>query len=143
MFIKVFIFVTDSGIIYLKGCDEVNNKYKYDFQVVGRRLAAARKQVGMTQEQVASKLQIGVNHLSGIERGSRGVAIGTLVELVKLLDVSADYILFGTEMEKSPLNTRIQKISPQQKMYLEEMMNDFIDCCLDERCFPKKGNDKE
>ena len=137
---KVFISMTISDIIYLKGCDWMNNKYKYDFVLAGKRIATARKLKGMTQEQVANRLKIGVNHLSGIERGSRGIAIGTLIELVKILDVSADYILFGENLKNSPLNVKTKEILPQQKIYLEEMINNFIDCCLDERCFPKREN---
>lgn len=136
MLIKVFIFFNNNGIICLKGCDYMNNKYDYDFELAGRRIALARKFKGMTQEQVASQLKIGTNHLSGIECGSRGIAIGTLIELAKILNVSTDYILFGEDLKISPLSMKMQKILPQQKMYLEEMINNFIDCCLDEKCFP-------
>lgn len=116
----------------------MNNKYKYDFILVGKRIAAARKLAGMTQDQVARRLKIGVNHLSQIERGVSGIAIGTLIELVKILNVSADYILFGEDLKNSPLNINVQEILPQQKLYLEEMINSFIACCLDEKCFPKQ-----
>ena len=116
----------------------MNNKYKYDFTLVGRRIATARKLVGMTQDQVARHLKIGVNHLSEIERGVGGISIGTLIELVKILNVSADYILFGEDLENTPLNTMSQALSPYQKLYLEEMINSFIACCLDEKCFPKQ-----
>lgn len=114
----------------------MNNKYRYDFALAGKRIATARKLTGMTQEQVARRLKVGVNHLSQIERGTGGIAIGTLIELVKILNVSADYILFGEDLENTPLNIKIHGILPQQKLYLEEMINNFIDCCLDEKCFP-------
>lgn len=115
----------------------MNNKYKYDFILVGKRIAAARKLAGMTQDQVARRLKIGVNHLSEIERGVAGLSIGTLIELVKILNVSADYILFGENLKNSPLNILLPEILPQQKLYLEKVINDFIACCLDEKCFPK------
>ena len=115
----------------------MNSKYKYDFTLVGKRVATARKLKGMTQDQVARQLKIGVNHLSEIERGIAGIAIGTLMELVKILNVSADYILFGEDIQNTPLRANLQEISPYQQLYLEEMINNFIACCLDEKCFPK------
>lgn len=124
----------------VKGCEKMNNKYKYDFVLVGKRIATARRLAGMTQEQVARRLGVGVNHLSEIERGVGGIAIGTLMELVKILNVSADYILFGEDISSSPLSVRIQKILPHQKMYLEELINTFINCCLDEQCFLKQAD---
>lgn len=115
----------------------MNNKYKYDFTLAGKRIATARKLAGMTQDQVARRLKIGVNHLSEIERGVAGLSIGVLIELVKILKVSSDYILFGEDLENSPLKINAQTISPYQKLYLEEIINNFITCCSDERCFPK------
>lgn len=114
----------------------MNNKYKYDFTLVGKRIAKARKMVGMTQEQLAHRIGFGVKHLSEVERGVSGIAIGTLMELVKILEVSSDYILFGENFTASPLNIKIQQMTPHQKSYLEEMMDTFIDCCLDKKCFP-------
>ncbi|MDO5398646.1 MAG: helix-turn-helix transcriptional regulator [bacterium] len=114
----------------------MNNKYRYDFALAGKRIATARKLAGMTQEQVARQLKVGVNHLSQIERGTGGIAIGTLIELAKILNISLDYIVFGEDFRSTPLNAKIHKILPQQKLYLEEMINNFIDCCLDKKCFP-------
>lgn len=118
----------------------MNNKYKYDFTLVGKRIAEARKFSGMTQEQLAHRIGFGVKHISEIERGACGIAIGTLMELVTILNVSSDYILFGEEMQNSPLNAKLQKILPHQKRYLEEVIDTFINCCLDERCFPVKSD---
>lgn len=72
-----------------------------------------------------------------IERGVAGLSIGTLIELVKILNILSDYILFGEDLNNSPLRIKAQAISPYQKLYFEEMINNFITCCLDERCFPK------
>lgn len=113
-------------------------KYKYDLTLLGKHIAKARKQSGMTQEQLASRLGIGVKHLSGIERGLSGIAVGTLAALVKILNVSSDYILFGEDADYSPIKSKLAKLQPYQRMYLEEMINVFVDCCLDEKCYSVK-----
>lgn len=113
----------------------MNTKYKSDFTLIGKRIANARKLSGMTQEQLAHSIGFGVNHLSEIERGISGISVGKLMGLVKILNVSADYILFGKDTTDSPLNIRLKQILPAQKQYMEEMLNLFINCCLDKNCF--------
>ena len=116
----------------------MNAKYKCDLTLMGKRIASARKLSGMTQEQLANKLGIGVKHLSEIERGLSGIAVGTLTTLVKTLNVSSDYILFGEDANYNPLNSKLEKLQPYQRMYLEEMIDVFIGCCLDEKCYNVK-----
>lgn len=134
----MFYYQGENAIMCTKGCGFMNTKYKYDFIFMGKRIASARKLNEMTQEKLAHRLGIGVKHLSEIERGVSGVAIGTLIELVKILNISSDYLLFGEDITNSPLNVKLQEISPYQKQYLEEMIDTFINCCMDERCFPKQ-----
>ena len=108
----------------------MNAKYKCDLKLLGKRIASARKNLGLTQEKVAGKLGIGVKHLSEIERGISGISVGTLAELVRLLNVSSDYILFGKDSAYSPLTEKMSKLEPYQQMYLYEIIDAFVDCCL-------------
>lgn len=113
----------------------MNAKYKCDLTLMGKRIASARKHLGLTQEQLSNKLGIGVKHLSEIERGLSGIAVGTLAALVKTLNISADYILFGEDATYNPLNEKLAKLQPYQRMYLNEMIDVFVGCCLDEKCY--------
>lgn len=121
----------------------MNLKHKYDLQLIGKRITSARQQAGITQEEAAHNTGISLKHYSEIERGISGISVGTLIVIVKYLNTSADYILLGAETEKSPLSNKLKQLVPQQKQYLEEMLDTFINCCLDRQCFPPQQNDKD
>ena len=74
----------------------------YDFDgiknICGARVKAARKKLGLSQEQLAARLQVsGVvierNSISRIESGARFVADYELLVLSKVLNVSPSYLL--------------------------------------------------
>ena len=66
--------------------------------ICGKRIKAVRKRLGLSQFDLAAKLQVsGVNierdSVSRIEIGTRFVADYELVALAKILNVSLDYLL--------------------------------------------------
>ncbi len=74
----------------------------YDFDgkknICGARVREARKQIKLTQDELAAKLQVsGVeierNSISRIESGTRFVADYELLALSKILNVSLAYLL--------------------------------------------------
>lgn len=74
----------------------------YDFDgsknICGARVKAARKKLGLSQEQLAARLQVsGVvierNSISRIESGARFVADYELLVLSKVLNASPSYLL--------------------------------------------------
>lgn len=62
----------------------------------GKRLQKARKDLNITQEELAERLCVDRNHITRMERGIRVCSIDLLVEIAVLLDVSTDYLLAGT-----------------------------------------------
>ena len=67
----------------------------YDLRESGLRIKKLRKQKGLTQEQLADKLNISTSNLGKLERGLQGLSIDLLIELSIFFDVSLDYILLG------------------------------------------------
>lgn len=57
------------------------NDMYYDQKESGKRIAALRKEKGMTQEQLAEKLNISTSTLGKIERGIQGFSIDLLIEI--------------------------------------------------------------
>lgn len=57
------------------------------------RLKAIRKECGMTQREVYSKLNISPNGYASYEQGRTEPSIDTLVKLCQIFDVSADVLL--------------------------------------------------
>ena len=60
---------------------------------VGKRIQDARKASGMTQADLADKLDISVSHMSSIETGRANFGVETLMKITEILQVSADSLL--------------------------------------------------
>ena len=69
----------------------------YDIQKIGNRIRRLRKDQGMTQAQLAMKLNISDRHLRRIEAGEKGPSIDIQNEIATMLDVSLDYIIMGKQ----------------------------------------------
>ena len=74
----------------------------YDYNgkknICGKRVKEARRKMGLSQQELAAKLQIeGINierdSVSRIEIGTRFVADYEILVISKVLNVSADYLL--------------------------------------------------
>lgn len=67
----------------------------YDQKKCGKRIQNMRNSIGLTQDQLAEKLNIATSTLGNIERGSKGISIDLAVEFCVVLDVSLDYLILG------------------------------------------------
>lgn len=68
-----------------------------DYQKTGKRIRAARKAAGLSQEELAEKIWISVTHMSHIETGSTKLSLPVLVDIAGALNVSTDSLLFDEE----------------------------------------------
>lgn len=97
-------------------------KQKKEFNIkIGANIQRAREQSGYTQDKLSELLDITPNHLSAIERGIYSISIENLQKLCRLLNVSADFIVFGD----TPSNEEIaiaQKISAVHPMYKSQVL---------------------
>ena len=64
-----------------------------DLTLLGNRIRVARERKGITQEDLAERVNISPSHVSVIERGVKASRVDTLVRIANELDVSADYLL--------------------------------------------------
>ena len=69
----------------------------FDQVVFGNRLRETRKERGLTQEQLASMLNISTPHLGNIEIGKRGISVDLLMEMANALSVSVDFLIRGID----------------------------------------------
>lgn len=65
---------------------------RYDYVRLGRRIQARRKEIGLTQEELAEKIDCSLTHLSRLESGSPP-GLDTLIRLSFLLGYSLDEML--------------------------------------------------
>ena len=66
-----------------------------EIEEIGKRVSLLRKDCGMTQEQLAEKLNMSLNHVAKMEIGLRRFTLETLIDLSRLFDVSLDYLILG------------------------------------------------
>lgn len=61
--------------------------------IIGEKLKMARKNKGWTQQELGKKLGISKVSVCGYEKGTRIPTIDNFIQLLDVLDVSADYLL--------------------------------------------------
>lgn len=73
-----------------------------NYEALGDRIRTIRKQKHMTQEYVAEKAEISVQHMSNIENASKKLSLRLLVSIAGILDVTVDELLIDSyPMEKN------------------------------------------
>ena len=67
----------------------------FDSYATGKRIQHLRKVKGMTQEELAIKLNISDRHLRRIERGEEAQSIDLFAELKETFRTTLDYLIVG------------------------------------------------
>lgn len=91
-----------------------------DYIIIGERLKKARLDKGLTQEQLAEKMDLSVAFLSRVERGSTHINLTRLNQLCSILGISEGEILNGVAVSsdyymKSEFSTLLKKCSPEKQ----------------------------
>lgn len=91
-----------------------------DYSLIGQRIKEKRKQAGLTQEQLAEKLNITVGYVSQCERGLSKINLEKLSEVCEVLGCDLSYFVTGstlgnTEYLHNELNEKYSKLSPLQR----------------------------
>ncbi len=72
-------------------------------ETFGARLKATREKAGLTQSQLAEKMDASDNHISALECDVSNPRADTLKKLSIALGVTTDYLLFGEKDDDDPL----------------------------------------
>ena len=67
---------------------------------MGERISKRRKELNLTQEQLAESINLSLQSISCIELGKKAIRPQNLVNLCNTLEVSTDYILTGKKEDK-------------------------------------------
>lgn len=79
---------------------------------IGMRVHKIRVEKQYTQAQFAEEIDISINFLSEIENGKKGMSQETIYKLCERFNISADYLLFGTDTSEPPaVLTRISDVA--------------------------------
>ncbi len=67
-----------------------------DYKLIGGRIKAERNRRGLTQENLAEKLDVSVGYVSQIERGVTKISLDTLAEISNVLKCDIAKLITGT-----------------------------------------------
>ena len=107
----------------------------YDTRSAGERIRSKRLLLGLTQEELAEQIHRAPKYYSDIERGSCGMSMETMISIAKILDMSLDYMVFGTptkeevervECQEASLTHLLAQCNERQHEYVTRMMQLLI-----------------
>ena len=73
-----------------------------DYVALGKRIKALRKQNKLSQAELAEKAGLSEKYPSSIECATSIPSIETIASISRVLEVSVDYLLFGSSSYKTP-----------------------------------------
>lgn len=83
---------------------------KLDFIKIGEQIKKARKEKGLTQEQLAEQTDLSITHISAIETAYSGFSVSTLVNIAAVLGISTDWLLFDGQEISSCVEHQIKRV---------------------------------
>lgn len=105
-----------------------------DYELLGKRLAKARKRKKLTQETLAEQTNLANNYISNIENSRSIPSLETLMKLCTALDVTPNEILLGSQSEslhylQDEILENVKRCSPREK----RLLNGFLLLLFSER----------
>lgn len=95
---------------------------------MGMRIFERRKQLRMTQEELAEAAGITPQTVSTAELGKKAMRPENIIRVCSALEISTDFLLMGkVAMEdRNLLLEKVSQLSPQHYRYLEEIIENYI-----------------
>lgn len=92
---------------------------------IGKRIALRRKELNITQEQLAETIGLSLQSISCIELGKKGIRPENLINLCLALNSTSDYFLFGkrSENQMKPLEQKISTLNHDDYLLLESIVD--------------------
>ena len=99
-----------------------------DYKAIGQRIRKQREHFGYSREKLAELLGVTPKFCSDIELGVKGFSLQTLNKIVRILKLSPDYILYGSQEKNNltTINQMLMSCDRSQLKYAEELLSVFI-----------------
>lgn len=110
-------------------------KKTYNRLAVGDRLRDKRTLLGLTQDEMAERIDRASKYYADIERGNCGMSIETMLALSGYLNMSLDYMIFGEATEEEKRNQEdevlaivemLENCSERKRQYAMRMLKLFL-----------------
>ena len=100
-------------------------------KIIGRRIQEIRKQKGLTQEQLAERVNISPHYLSALERGVYNIKLDLLVDILNVLNCSADEVFqdvvdTSSKIKASQLSEKLKGLPLQEQRKILEVVDIMI-----------------
>ena len=94
---------------------------------MGKRIAARRKEMKMTQEALAERVGVSLQTISCVELGKKAIRPYNLVKLCSVLETSTDYILVGQKncQELSQIDKHLSLLTDSEYDLVEKLIKLF------------------
>ena len=103
---------------------------------IGQNIKRLRESAGMTQENFAELVSLGVKHISAIECGAVGISLSTMKRICGVLSVSSDALLFAPadraeqtarEAELQYLTARLSRLTDREFRAVKEVLDKVLE----------------
>ena len=103
-----------------------------DYSILGQRIAARRKQLGLKQYQVCEMIDVNYKYLSNLETGRSAPSLELIMSLCSALDTTPDYLLTGADKSQitvSDITDKLKKLNNSNRI----LINGIIDLMLEQQ----------
>lgn len=96
---------------------------------MGQRIANRRREMNLTQEELAEKADVTSQMLSNAERGTKALRPENLLKICLALNESVDFIMTGDETvkRKSNFSLEIEKLTYEQNRLISEIIQKCVE----------------
>jgi len=111
-----------------------------DYISIGRKIANGRSIKGLTQEELAEKINSNAGYISNIETGKKKPSLRMLINIVNILDISLDYLVmnelenkkFKDDIDIMELYKDVEKLSSKNKRLFYGISGDIVNRLMEE-----------
>ena len=79
----------------------MEQRYKLDFEVIGKRIKQGRKLIGITQSQLAERVHITTNQIAKLETNKTAASLESIVNIANVLQIDINALLMNEENEQT------------------------------------------
>ena len=96
-------------------------------KLIGKRIKHRREVSGLSQEQLAEKLNLSTNHISSMECGKSLLTTKCLLALRDILGGTPDYYLLGElTPETDGIAALVKQLSPSEQKMLYHLLSAYL-----------------
>ena len=117
-------------VVPVKGLRGIKMPEKKQINVeVGSRIKHARMHAGLTQEEFAEKIGLSQKNISMVECGVSGISLTSLKKICSSLDISSDYLLFGSSQSSDIelLAHRLSVLPPSEYSLISDIIHRLME----------------